>query len=133
MSMVLRILLILASVAMITAVALRVRKSKFQIHDGIFWFLLSLFFLVLSIFPEIAVRVSLLIGVESPANLVFLGILALLLIKNFYLSVKVSLLEYNIMKLTQRVVIDEVSEDKGTAELPEGKESAGLSGQEDSD
>ena len=107
----LRILLIIASVIMLAAVFLRIRKSKFQIHDGIFWFLLSLFFLVLSIFPQLAIRLSGLIGVESPANLVFLGILALLLIKNFFLSMKVSLLEYNLMKLTQRVVVDECIEE----------------------
>ena len=106
MSIVLRILLIIASVIMISAVIFKIRKSKFQIHDGLFWSLLSLFFLVLSIFPQIAISFSELIGVESPANLVFLGILALLLVKNFYMSVKISLLECNLMELTQRVVVE---------------------------
>jgi len=110
MSIVLRILLILASVIMISAVVLKIRKSKFQIHDGLFWSLLSLFFLVLSIFPQIAISVSELIGVESPANLVFLGILALLLVKNFLMSTKISLLEYNLMELTQRVVVEKEGE-----------------------
>jgi len=103
----LRILLIIASVIMIVAVVLKIRKAKFQIHDGLFWFLLSLLFLVLSIFPDLAIRLSELIGVESPANLVFLSILTLLLIKNFMMSLKISLLEFNLMKLTQRIVIDE--------------------------
>jgi len=98
------------------AVVLRIRKSKFQIHDGVFWFLLSTLLLVLSIFPQIAIRLSSLMGVESPANLVFLGILALLLIKNFLLSIKMSLLEYNLMKLTQRVVVDDVSKDDTACE-----------------
>jgi len=105
----LRILLIISSVVMITAVVLRIRKSKFQIHDGIFWFLLSILFLTLSIFPQIALRLSELIGVESPANLVFLGILSLLLVKNFLLSIKVSLLESNLLKLTQRVAVEDKS------------------------
>jgi len=98
---------------MIAAVVLKIRKSKFQIHDGIFWFLLSLLFLVLSIFPEIAGRVSSLLGIESPANLVFLCILTLLLLKNFVLSLKVSLLEYNLMKLTQRVAVEQVYDKTG--------------------
>ena len=109
MSIELRILLILASIVMIAAVVLRIRKSKFQIHDGLFWFLLSILLLILSIFPEIANKLSGLLGVESPANLVFLGILSLLLIKNFLMSVKISLLEYNLMKLTQRVVIEDTN------------------------
>ena len=118
MSIILRVLLIMASAGMISAVILKVRKSKFQIHDGLFWFLLSLFFLILSIFPQIAIQISAKIGVESPANLVFLGILALLLIKNFFMSLKISLLEYNLMELTQRVMIEDKN---GTDETP-GKE-----------
>ena len=107
MSIVLRILLIIASIIMISIVVLRIRKSKFQIHDGLFWFLLSLLFLVLSVFPQIAIWLSDMIGIESPANLIFLCILTLLLIRSFMLSVKISLLEYNLMKLTQKVVIEE--------------------------
>jgi hypothetical protein len=107
MSVELRVLLIFSSVIMIAAVVLRIRKSKFQIYDGIFWFLLSLVFLVLSIFPQIAVRISLILGIESPANLIFLCILAILLLKCFLLSLKVSLLEYNLMKLTGRVAVEQ--------------------------
>ena len=107
MSIVLRILLIVASVIMISIVVLRIRKSKFQIHDGLFWFMLSVLFLVLSIFPQIAIWLSEMIGFESPANLIFLCILTLLLIRSFMLSVKISLLEYNMMKLTQKIVIED--------------------------
>jgi len=114
MSIVLRILLIISSAAMISGVVLKIRKSKFQIHDGLFWVFLSFLFLLLSIFPQLAIWLSELIGVESPANLVFLGILALLLIKNFYMSVKISLLEYNLMELTQRMVINKTTEEDET-------------------
>jgi hypothetical protein len=100
----------------LTAIVLKIRKSKFQIHDGVFWFLLSILFLVLSIFPQIALRISDLLGVESAANLVFLGVLALVIIKNFLLSIKVSLLEYNLMKLSQRVAVDEANDDKTSHE-----------------
>ena len=110
MSVELRVLLIISSIFLMTAVVLRIRKSKFQIHDGLFWFLLSLLFLVLSIFPQIAISVSSLLGIASPVNFVFLCVLALLLLKNFLLSVKVSLLEYNLMKLTQRVVVENEEE-----------------------
>jgi len=110
MGLELRILLVAASLVMVGAVVLRIRKSKFQIHDGIFWFLFSVFLLILSIFPQIVIRLSDLIGFESPANLVFLGIIALMILKNFLLSIKVSLLEYNLMQLTQRVAVESASE-----------------------
>jgi len=106
MSIELRILLIISSIIMILTVFAKIRKSKFQIHDGIFWFFLSLLFLVLSIFPQIVIRLSSLIGVESPANLVFLCILALVLIKNFLLSAKISMLEYKLTQLAQRMAIE---------------------------
>jgi len=109
MGLELRILLVLSSIAMVSAVVLKIRKSKFQIHDGIFWFLLSVFFLLMSIFPHAVEWVADLIGVESPANLVFLGVLALLILKNFLLSIKISLLEYNIVKLAQRVAVEDVT------------------------
>ena len=118
MGMELRILLVLSSIAMVSVVVLKIRKSKFQIHDGIFWFLLSVFFLIMSIFPQAVEWVADLIGVMSPANLVFLVVLALLIVKNFLLSIKISLLEYNIVKLTQRVVVEEVtSADVGESDV----------------
>jgi hypothetical protein len=111
MSIDLRILLIAASIIMILSVVLRIRKSKFQIRDGIFWFLLSTLFLFMSVFPQIVTWLSGLIGFESPANLVFLGIIAIVLVKNFLLSVKVSQLEYNLMKLTQHTMVEGVSKE----------------------
>ena len=111
MSLDLRILLIVASVIMLLAVIWKIRKSKFQIRDGVFWFLLSALFLVMSIFPRLVIGFSALIGVESPANLVFLGIIAIVLIKNFMLSAKISQLEYNLMKLTQHTMVESVSEE----------------------
>jgi hypothetical protein len=110
MSLDLRILLIGASVIMVLSVVLRIRKSKFQIRDGVFWFLLSALFLVMSIFPQAVIGLSRLIGIESPANLVFLGIIAIVLVKNFLLSAKISQLEYNLMKLTQHTMVESVSE-----------------------
>jgi len=107
----LRILLIASSVLMLLAVVLKIRKSKFQIRDGVFWFLLSALFLVMSIFPQLIIGLSILIGVESPANLVFLGIIAIVLVKNFLLSAKISQLEYNLMKLTQHTMVESVSEE----------------------
>ena len=111
MSLDLRILLIAASVITLLTVVLKIRKSKFQIRDGVFWFLLSALFLIMSIFPQIVISLSVLIGVESPANLVFLGIIALVLVKNFLLSAKISQLEYNLMKLTQHTMVESVGEE----------------------
>ena len=115
----LRILLVVASVFMLLAVVLRIRKSKFQIRDGIFWFLLSALFLFMSIFPQIIISLSELIGIESPANLVFLSIIALVLAKNFLLSAKISQLEHNLMKLTQHMMVEGVKDEEKPKEEQE--------------
>jgi len=116
MSLDLRILLIAASVIMLLSVIWKIRKSKFQIRDGVFWFLLSALFLIMSIFPQLVITISELIGFESPANLVFLGIIAIVLVKNFLLSAKISQLEYNLMKLTQHTMVESISEEKAGKE-----------------
>jgi hypothetical protein len=65
----------------------------------------------MSIFPQLVIGLSELIGFDSPANLVFLGIIAIVLVKNFLLSVKISQLEYNLMKLTSHKVVESVCEE----------------------
>lgn len=106
MSLELRILLIIASIITVVVLLTKIRRAKCQIHDGIFWFLLSMFFVVLSVFPQIADHASYLLGIESTVNLVFLAILAILLVKVFLLSVKVSMLEYKLVELAQSVAIE---------------------------
>jgi hypothetical protein len=85
----------------------------------VFWFLLSALFLIMSIFPQLVMTVSGLIGFESPANLVFLCIIAIVLVKNFLLSVKISQLEYNLMKLTQHTMVESVSKESKPKEEQE--------------
>ena len=112
MSIYLRVLLIFASVILISAVVIRIRKAKFQINDGVFWFSLSILILALSVFPQVAEWLADLLGIISPVNLVFLCILAILIIKNFSLSIKVSMLENRLIKMAQRVLVESVCEDK---------------------
>jgi len=56
-----------------------------------------------SIFPNIVIMISNLIGVESPANFVFLCIIFLLLLRVFILSLQISKMKYQIQQLTQIV------------------------------
>ena len=58
MTLTLRILLILSSVLASCTVVRRIRKSKMQIDDAVFWVLFSLVLIVLAVFPHIIYWIS---------------------------------------------------------------------------
>ena len=102
-----RVLLIL--VAFLTALSIlrKIRKEKVQIQYSIFWILFSALLIVLAVFPSILIRLSKMLGMGSPANLVFLTIIFLLLLKSFNLTVEISALEVRLKELTQRIALKE--------------------------
>lgn len=97
----LRIALIIAALLTLVFVLRKIRKSQIRTADGIFWFFLVLCLVVLAVFPSIAFWCSGLLGVESPANFIFLVIVAILLIKEFAASVEIAKLKVKLSQLTQ--------------------------------
>ena len=102
-----RVLLIL--VAFLTALSIlrKIRKEKVQIQYSIFWILFSALLIVLAVFPSILIKLAKTLGMGSPANLVFLVIIFLLLLKSFNLTVEISALEVRLKELTQRIALKE--------------------------
>lgn len=112
MSLYLRIVLVtMAVVANIYAVK-KIRNSQMKIENAIFWFFLALLILVLSIFPDIAVFVADLLGVQSTVNFVYLVMIFLLFAKTFSLSIKNAQLEHKTNILTEEIAILKNEEDK---------------------
>lgn len=107
MPIILRILLFLASVGTFVFVLQKIRKSQMKIEDSIFWILLSIVILGMSIFPNIIFEVSYRLNIESPTNFVYLVFIFVLLIKVFSMSIKISQLENRIKNLAQKIAIDE--------------------------
>lgn len=99
----LRCLLFMVSVLSCTYALRRIRRSQMQIDDALFWIIISILLVFVSIFPGIALFFSKLVGIESPANAVFLVIIFLLLTKLFGLSVQVSQLNQKIRALSQEM------------------------------
>ena len=110
MSWSMRILLLLGSVLTAVYVLRKVRKSKMRTEDSVFWLLFSLILVVLGVFPGIAIHVSEWIGVQSPANLVFLVVIFLLLVKVFMMDQRISRLQQQVTRIVQRVAIDELEQ-----------------------
>ncbi len=112
MSVVLRVVLIAASLFTTLYIMKRIRNSKAQIEDSIFWILLALMLIVISIFPGIPVAITGLLGIMAPVNFLFLFMIFVLLVKIFSMSLKVSALETRLKNLTQEIAIRNKEEDE---------------------
>ncbi|WP_418668117.1 DUF2304 domain-containing protein [Allofournierella sp.] len=102
-----RLLLIAGSLCTVLFILKRIRHAKIQIEDSIFWFIFSGLLLLLSLFPQIAYWVAARLGFISPINVVYLAIIFLLLIKQFFMSVRLSQMDSKIKALTQKVALNE--------------------------
>ncbi|MCX4269339.1 MAG: DUF2304 domain-containing protein [Lachnospiraceae bacterium] len=105
MSVILRIVLIIACFITCYYTLHKIRKSQMQIEDSIFWIFFSFILIIISIFPGIAYFISKLLGIGAPVNFVFLSIIFILLFKMFSMSIKISQLEYKIKNLVQQMAL----------------------------
>lgn len=112
MTTTLRFFLVIASVLTVIWILRKIRKMKVKMEDAIFWLVFSALIIVLAIFPEISYWLSKLLGIESPANLVFLFIICLLLEKIFTLSIITSQLEEKVSILSAEVALRSQDEEK---------------------
>ena len=107
----LRVALIVGAILMLAYVLNKIRKAQLQTNDAVFWFLFAGCVVVVSIFPQIIFCISQLIGIQSPANLVFLIIVAILVIKLLGMSVENAKLKQKIDRLTQFVALHSAFDD----------------------
>lgn len=110
MSSALRILLIVGSIAFTTNTLRKIRSSTIEIGDALFWIIFSFFLLFISIFPGVFFQLAELVGIQSPVNMVFLCIIALLAYKSFSLSIKVSAMSMKLKMLTATLATQQAIE-----------------------
>lgn len=112
MSWAMRVLLIIGSVITAFYVLRKIRRSRMRTEDSLFWLFFALILVILGVFPGIAIGVSEWIGVQSPANLVFLVVIFLLIVRVFMMDQQLSKLRQQVTNTVQRVAIDELEEKK---------------------
>ena len=110
LSIAFRVLLIAVSIGTCAFFLRKIRKAKVQINDVIFWLLFSFALIVLSIFPGILNFFSNLLGIQSPANFLFLVIVFLLTVHQFALTLRISMVEYKLNKLGREYALDHLEE-----------------------
>lgn len=107
MSVMLRVLLIGMSILSLIYIVWRIRHSKVQIEYTLFWIVLSFLMIIMSVFPQIVYWITSIMGMISPANVVYLFIIAVLLLKSFMMTIEISDLEKKVNDLVQQIAINE--------------------------
>lgn len=106
MSGIIRFLLIIGAILLFFYMIKRIRQSKVKIEASIFWLVFSVLLIFMGIFSPVVYWVSDLLGFQSPISFVFLTIIFILIVKNFFMTIQISQLEHKVDELTQRIAID---------------------------
>ncbi len=101
----LRIVLIISAVLAGLFVIYRIRKSKVRLQDTIFWIVMVAILALLGIFPGISFWAARMLGIQSPANFVYLIIIALLFEKLLTLSIQHSQMEAHYVELAAELAL----------------------------
>ena len=112
MPVVLRIVLIVSSILMLIYMLKKVKKSKVQIEHTIFWIIFGVFLILISLIPQIVYLFDHLLGIQSPANLVLVFIIFILLIKQFLMTIEMSQLEIKIRELVEEIALKEKKDEE---------------------
>src|SRR5574344_375941 len=99
MNLLLRGILIVVSIFTMFYLLKKIRQSKVQIEDSLFWIFFSFGLIIISIFPCIADAMASLLGIYSTVNFLFLFIIFILLLKIFNMTIHVSQLENGVKEL----------------------------------
>lgn len=116
MSMTLRVLLLVAALYTAGWILYKIRKLKVKMEDAIFWMIFAAILCIMGTFPQITYWLTDRIGILSPANLIFLVVIFLLIEKVFTLSIIVSQLEEKVTVLSSEVALRSHSADKRLTE-----------------
>lgn len=86
-------MLLVASLITAVWILRKIRKNRVKQEDALFWLCFAFVLAVFGIFPRLSYWMAEFLGIQSPANFVFLAVIAILLEKMFSLSIQVSSLE----------------------------------------
>ena len=125
MSLIMRILLIAGSLLTAGYVLRRVRKSRMRTEDSVFWLAFSLILVLMGALPDLVTRLADLIGVMSAANLVFLIVIFLMIIKLFLMDQRISVLQRQAEETAQAVAVQRRREQEKTGPEGAGKDQGG--------
>ena len=110
LSIYIQALLIIVSLATYVLIARKIRQSHLKVYDATYWILFFALMIFLALVPQVGVKLSEILRVQSAVNFIYLVIIFLLLVRVFLLDVKVSKLEDNLRRFVQIEAIRENKE-----------------------
>ena len=115
MTIILRALLIICALFVFVFILRRIKKAEIHVADTVFWLLFAACLVVVAAIPQIAFFFSSLLGIESPANFVFLLVIAILFMREFISTIEIAKLREKLHSLTEEVAL---SKHKDSDEYP---------------
>ncbi len=116
MSIYMRAVLLIGAVLNFTFVCFKLRKSQLKFTSAFFWIFFSLTLLILGIFPQIGIYFALRLGVISSVNFIYLVIIALLVLRSFLLTIRVSELENKLDEFVEESAVKKLRESENDSE-----------------
>ncbi len=113
----LRVALIIMSVITFFFVMNQIRRSKIEIGESLFWIVMSVILVIISIFTQIPAFFSRLLGIQSPSNFVFLVAIFFIMLKLFTLSIEVAKEKQRMKSLIENVALKEKELEQKIAEI----------------
>lgn len=107
-------MLLIGAVLTFCLIMRKIRCSEVTIADSTFWFLFALSLVLMGAFRGIPFFLADLLGIESPSNFVFLYVIAVLVIREFYTTAELSQLRAKVRHLVQNEALTGAIEKEGS-------------------
>ena len=102
-------LLIVGAFLTVAYVLVKIRHNQLMTSDAVFWFFFAVVLIVAALFPQLVFSLSDLLGIESPANFVFLCVLVVVY-RLLALSVEMARLRSKLTALAQDTALKDASD-----------------------
>ena len=99
----------------------QIRKNKIEIGESLFWIVMSIVLVIVSIIPQIPEFFARLLGIQSPSNFVFLVAIFFTMMKLFSQSIEVAKQKQKLKSLIENVALKEKELDEKIQKISEGK------------
>ncbi|MDO4290375.1 MAG: DUF2304 domain-containing protein [Eggerthellaceae bacterium] len=103
------VLLVVGAVVVFALVLRKIRRSEIAVADSVFWFFFALSLVVLAAFPGIAFKLSEMLGFMSVVNFVFLYVIAVLVVKVFFMAVEIAKLRAKQAELVEEKALSDLA------------------------
>lgn len=104
------LILLIGAILTFVLILRKIRCSEVTIADSTFWFLFASGLVVMGLFPQISFFFAEQLDVQSPANFVFMSIIAVLVLREFYTTIEVSQLRAKVRILIQNEALNDLEE-----------------------